>query len=238
MPLDPTKTSKTLDVAKTVVLTGDAVVGEVLSPKTFYKDDPDTKLTGTMPTVAIVAANDDYPAGYHAGNVGGLDAIDADLAPANIKSGVTIFGKLGTYLPTLADDIVNNARRAGDAGAILGFAFQDIFVSGETTVDLVSINETYAAGSRCVAHGFGYFNAYTYTDSVKISLYMNGTQKAESAYITTPDLIVLQGSAVLSGSKICKVSVHNYRVEDDAVRLPNFSTTRQAVGIAVGSIKI
>lgn len=130
MSLDPTKNSKTLDAAKTVVLTGDAVVGDVKSPKTFYKDDPETKLTGTlaltgdavvgdvkagkkfykddpatqltgtMPTKAIVAANDLYEAGYHVGNAGGLDAIDPDLAPANIKQGVTIFGKVGTYVMT------------------------------------------------------------------------------------------------------------------------------------------
>lgn len=71
-----------------------AAVGEVLSPKTFYATAPPKK-TGTMPTVAITNANDNYPAGYHAGDAGGLDAIDLDLASANIKSGVTIFGKAG-----------------------------------------------------------------------------------------------------------------------------------------------
>ena len=55
-----------------------------------------------MPTVAIVAANDNYPAGYHAGNVGGLDAIDTDLAPENIKKDVVIFGKTGTFESTLS----------------------------------------------------------------------------------------------------------------------------------------
>lgn len=56
------------------------------------------------PLKAIVAANDNYEAGYHKGNAGGLDAIDTDLAAANIKEAVTIFGKLGTYAgaaPTL-----------------------------------------------------------------------------------------------------------------------------------------
>jgi hypothetical protein len=72
----------------------DAAVGNVLDPKTFYAGGG-AKKTGTMPTVAIVAANDDYPAGYHAGDAGGLDAIDTDLASANIKSGITIFGKAG-----------------------------------------------------------------------------------------------------------------------------------------------
>jgi len=72
-----------------------AVEAEVLDPETFYAVGGGIR-TGTMPTVAIVAANDNYPAGYHAGNVGGLDAIDTDLATANIKYGVTIFGKAGS----------------------------------------------------------------------------------------------------------------------------------------------
>jgi len=74
-----------------------ALVGDVKDPKTFYSVTGARK-TGTMATVAIVAANDDYPAGYHAGNVGGLDAIDADLAPENIRLGATIFGKIGTVV--------------------------------------------------------------------------------------------------------------------------------------------
>jgi len=75
----------------------DALVTDVKDPKTFYSVAAPRK-TGTMPTVAIVAANDNYPAGYHAGNVGGLDAIDAELAAANINKGITIFGKVGTLV--------------------------------------------------------------------------------------------------------------------------------------------
>jgi len=48
---------------------------------------------------AIVAANDNYEAGYHRGNAGGLDAIETDLVVGNIKLAVNIFGKVGT-LPT------------------------------------------------------------------------------------------------------------------------------------------
>lgn len=75
----------------------DAVVGDVKSTKTFYSVAIPKK-TGTMPTKAIAAGTDTYEEGYHAGDPGGLDAIDADLAPANIKSGVTIFGKVGTSM--------------------------------------------------------------------------------------------------------------------------------------------
>ncbi len=50
-------------------------------------------------TVEIAATNDDYPKGWHEGNPGGLSAVDTDLTPANIKQGVTIFGKAGTLGP-------------------------------------------------------------------------------------------------------------------------------------------
>lgn len=83
----------------------DAAVGEVKSGKTFYAG-AEPKKTGTMPTVAIVAANDNYPAGYHVGNGGGLDAIDADLAPTNIIEGKTIFGKVGTYISYVINDTI------------------------------------------------------------------------------------------------------------------------------------
>lgn len=61
--------------------------------------------TKDPPLKAIVAANDNYEAGYHKGNPGGLDAIDTDLAPGNIKQGVTIFGKLGTYEPAITINV-------------------------------------------------------------------------------------------------------------------------------------
>ena len=56
------------------------------------------------PLKAITAASDSYEEGYHKGNVGGLDAIDTDLAPGNIKQGITIFGKAGTLVPCDVSD--------------------------------------------------------------------------------------------------------------------------------------
>lgn len=78
----------------------DAAVGEVKSPKTFYSVAAPRK-TGTLPTKAIVAGAETYEEGYHAGNPGGLSAIDTDLAVENIKKDVVIFGKVGTFESTL-----------------------------------------------------------------------------------------------------------------------------------------
>lgn len=92
-------------------LTGDAVVGNVLASKTFYKDNYQTKLTGTMPNnagdVASVSAHMDAGTVLHvvpaAGYTDGSDdattvdltTVDADLVTGNIKSGVTILGVAG-----------------------------------------------------------------------------------------------------------------------------------------------
>jgi hypothetical protein len=54
-------------------------------------------INGTPPLKAIVAASEAYPKGWHEGDVGGLSAIETNLAPANIKKTVNIFGKAGTF---------------------------------------------------------------------------------------------------------------------------------------------
>ncbi len=86
-----------------------AVEAEVITGETFYAVGGGIR-TGTMPIVAIIAANDNYPAGYHVGDAGGLDAIDVDLATANIKFGITIFGKAGHV----------DVRDVSDANALVG----------------------------------------------------------------------------------------------------------------------
>ena len=94
------------------VLTGDAVVAEVLAGKTFYSNDAGTQLTGTMPdnegdnastsssvtgtTLKLVA-----PTGFYDGT-DTVTITDADFIAANIKSGVDLFGVTGTaVIPTI-----------------------------------------------------------------------------------------------------------------------------------------
>lgn len=75
----------------------DALLTDVRVGKTFYSVAVPRK-TGNLPTKAIAAGAETYEEGYHAGNPGGLSAIDADLAVANIKKAVNIFGKVGTLV--------------------------------------------------------------------------------------------------------------------------------------------
>jgi len=75
----------------------DAVEADVKAPKTFYSIAPPKK-TGSMPTVTLDPDLNSYPGGYHAGNVGGLSAVDVDLIASNIKLGTTIFGVPGSLV--------------------------------------------------------------------------------------------------------------------------------------------
>ncbi len=128
-----------------LALTGDANVGDVLDGLFFYKDDPAVRLEGTMPTVAIIAASNAYPAGHHVGNVGGLDAIDLDLVTANIKNGITIFNVVGDV----------DVRDVSDANSVLadvkaGKTFYAVGGARKTgnlaTVAIVAANDNYPAG--------------------------------------------------------------------------------------------
>ena len=80
-------------------LTGNAVVSDVLSGKTFYSNDA-TKKTGTMTNRGAVTltpskTNQTITAGYHNGS--GYVVGDSDLVAGNIKKNVNIFGVTGTY---------------------------------------------------------------------------------------------------------------------------------------------
>lgn len=138
MPLEVTK-GRLLDIAKpagTDVADADAAVGDVKDPKTFYAVAPPKK-TGTMATVTIVAANDNYPTGYHAGDAGGLDAIDPNLAVANIKSGVTIFGKAGSVIQQGTETVEKYADAVMAFAATYTPAASGIFFSVGSTAGVV-----------------------------------------------------------------------------------------------------
>jgi len=71
-----------------------AAISDILLSKTAYVNG--SKITGTMSTQTLSSANDTVSAGHYAATT--LSAIDTDLVVSNIKSGVNIFGKVGTAL--------------------------------------------------------------------------------------------------------------------------------------------
>ena len=99
-----------------ITLTGTAVASDALSGKTFFAGSQ-SEITGSLATVAIVANNNAYPAGYHAGNGGGLNSVDTTLSAGNIKSGVTILGTAGSYSPTLTVGTVNGNTTGGHSSS-------------------------------------------------------------------------------------------------------------------------
>lgn len=82
--------------------TGNATAADVLAGKTF-SNASGNNLTGSMPnrgaggTVTPGTANQTKDAGYYSSPITILG--DADLVPGNIKSGVNLFGVLGTLEP-------------------------------------------------------------------------------------------------------------------------------------------
>ena len=73
---------------------GSATVGDILQGKSADIDCDGLAEAGAMSLQALSPDNATVVAGYY--NATTLSAVDADLLPANIKSGVTIFGFAGT----------------------------------------------------------------------------------------------------------------------------------------------
>ena len=216
----------------------DALITEVIDPKTFYSVAPPKK-TGTMPTVALAPDSSAYPAGYHAGDVGGLPAVDGDLVAGNIKDGVTIFDVLGTFANTLAEDIKGNAATAlttSDAGTY----FRWLTIAWPGPTDLVSKTQDYDASSLAIAFGVITGRASS-ANVIKIQLVMDGVEVAESAWITnvTGGCFVIMGTRALSGSKICKMTVTKAADIAYTLGLSGFDNgSPVAAAICIGSIKL
>lgn len=80
---------------------GNASASDVLTGKTFSKDGQ-AGVSGTMPnrgapTWTPSTSNQSLPAGYYSG---GTIAGDPDLVASNIKSGINIFGIVGSAVPS------------------------------------------------------------------------------------------------------------------------------------------
>jgi len=204
----------------------DASESDVKSPKTFYAGT-EAKKTGTMPTKAITAASDAYEEGYHAGNPGGLDAIDTDLAPANIKSGVTIFGKVGTYTGANPDHDIQGLQADIGTTATASAYYDSWSIGAGGDQTLVTDTITVVAGA-CV-EGCGVCLCFASAiDKIKLRLFIDGVQKAESGWISATafrSLVALMGYTenISSGNRVIYLSAHNYDTE--ARNIYRFSST-------------
>jgi len=116
---------------------GDAEAADVRTGRTF-SNASDVGIPGAMPEgISISGANGQLtitiPNGYYAGKT--ATASDTNLSPANIKSGVTIFGETGSApIPSgnaVAADVLNgktfsNAGSVGVAGTMTNVGQQNV----------------------------------------------------------------------------------------------------------------
>ncbi|MHB8084336.1 MAG: hypothetical protein ACYDHZ_00725 [Dehalococcoidia bacterium] len=170
-----------------------------------------------------------------------LSAVDADLAVGNIKAGVNIFGFLGTYSSSLAEDTTGSGVDANILANTLLQATDEFLVLAGSDADQASTTNTYSANSRAVVSGFLCGDWDGTPNMATIRLYANGVAIAESGYISTTSCVVyvLVATVALSGSKICKISVHNYDISNGGIAYYNHFVGGPAVAaVAIGSIKI
>lgn len=193
-----------------------------------------------FPTRTLSAANETVQEGYYAGTT--LSAVDADLAAANIKSGTTIFGFLGTFVNTLAEDIVGSSGPIDTSDTTTAASVLQPSIAGSGDYACATKTQSYDASSLAVAVGF--VNAVATTVStLKLRLYMDGVQVAESSYFAasaTAETIILVATRALSGSKICKIDIHNYSGTVKTVTIPSAQDSNGqalATGIGIGSVK-
>ena len=114
------------------------------------------KQTGTMVTQTLNAANNNVAAGYYAATT--LSAVDANLASANIKAGVTIFGVNGkpevvdtTSGDAVAGEILSGKKAWVDGNEVSGNMTNVGAQNITPTTSNVTITQGYHSGAGQVA---------------------------------------------------------------------------------------
>ena len=205
----------------------DAALSDVKNGKTFYAGGGVRK-TGNLATVALAPGSGAYPQGYHAGEGGGLVAVDADLVTGNIKKDVVIFGFTGTYEQTLAEDVEGDGDYDLNRGNNAAEYWKRAVASG---ISLASVVLTFAAGS--LAFAGGYANGW---GSGALELYMGGVlmQTSTAFSISYNYNRVVRDVKALSGSQTCEIkndaTLNMLSKEGTSGTLP--------AAIAVGSVRI
>ena len=204
----------------TLALSGDAVVGNVLTGKTFYAADAKTKLTGTMPNRGKLdwSGNNTtkaVDAGYYSG--GTLDSRPSYTAGQNaVKNSPNSYG---LYTKAQYDANYNNGVTAGKNSAISGITYAKITgnTGGATKVDSNTV--TVPSGKTKAYVCVGFYNPQDKNTYVML----NGAQKSWNENFYSGG--VAYRLAILSVSSGNTIYVHSQR--------QNTSNGTQIAGVVI-----
>ena len=140
-------TDELMAVAPTVDNANGATVADVVFGKSFWglRSDGTWGLkVGAMPLQTLNPASTTVQAGYYAAT--NLAAVDPDLATANIKAGVSIYGVAGKL------QVVDTTEAANPAAAGNMLSGKKAFVNGAVVVGTISagVNVTGTNGARSI----------------------------------------------------------------------------------------
>lgn len=217
-------------------LTGDAVVANVLTGKTFYKDNYQSKLTGTMPNnagdVASVSGHMGVGTTLHVvpatGYTDGVDdattidlaVVDPDLVATNIATGVAVLGVTGTY-DTSVTPITAATMKTGLEGWVNGSK-----VTGSGTQTLSNANDTVTAGYY-EATTLSTVDADLAVGNIKtgVSIFgITGTYDTEAVAPIAAATVLADQVGFVNGAKVTGTMV-NHTIDIEASSISNDGTT-------------
>ena len=206
-------------------------------------DKQSIHVNGVQVKQSLDPANETVSKGVYAATT--LSTVDTDLAVGNINNGVTIFGFVGTYTgpTTPAQDILGSAISSIVAN-YNGSAWSQLSVSASSdSATIATLTQSYAAASMAVGIGMVSAKDNTGSENIKLRLYMDGVQMAESGYFSNLQAIpvVIMATKAMSGSKTCYIAAHNYSGSIQYLNIYGTNTTGAGhfpfAAVAVGSIK-
>ncbi len=175
--------------APVVNITSGAAITDVMLTKTFWGLTSGAwgPIAGAIATQTLSNATDTVAAGYYAATT--LHAVDADLAAANIKKDVNIFGVVGTApissgtavaVDVLTGTTFSNSASTGISGAMVNNPAQ-VITPGTSAI---TIPQGYHSGSGSVA-GDAHLLAANIKKDVTI-FGVAGTYSGSSGHVSVP----------------------------------------------------
>lgn len=185
-----------LDTASSPTLTGNAVVSDVESGKTFYKDDY-TKLTGTLALTGDAEVGDveDGKFFYKDGlktKLEGTLALDGNAVEADVKSGVTFFSNL---LKTKKTGTLSTAYALGDG--VLVTDTQEHYTWSEIYEKLTTIN-VFVPVNQSTRFSFE-MKAQSDLNAVYARIYRNDVEYGSEQSTTSETYVTKTEDLVFSG---------------------------------------